>query len=253
MSFQALAATIKITNVTTSQKLLLICIANYAGDQFTAFPSQTTLARDACMTRETVNRNLLALEKLGLISREVRSRENGSQTTSIITLLYCINPVILDHTPCDLKSHPLCVKITPPVILDHTHNLSINQSYNQSINLTPIVPINSQTIVGEIITPFDDFWKAYPRKVAKTFARKSYDKAIKSGANHQSIMEGLERSIAAWSDPKFIPHPATWLNHERWNDEPIDDLRTRENQGRPVSHWLSAIENIEQRTNAGID
>ena len=23
-----------------------------------------------------------------------------------------------------------------------------------------------------------------------------------------------------WSDPRFVPHPATWLNGHRWEDEP---------------------------------
>jgi hypothetical protein len=35
------------------------------------------------------------------------------------------------------------------------------------------------------------------------------------------ILAGLERAKLGWRDtePEFVPHPATWLNQERWLDE----------------------------------
>lgn len=66
---------------------------------------------------------------------------------------------------------------------------------------------------------FDSFWATYPRKDAKANARKAYAKAIKS-VTPAEIKAGLDRHLAKWaaSDPKFIPHAATWLNGERWAD-----------------------------------
>jgi hypothetical protein len=41
---------------------------------------------------------------------------------------------------------------------------------------------------------------------------------------HSDIMDWLERWKEFWdyseTEPRFIPHPATWLNQERWKDEP---------------------------------
>lgn len=41
-------------------------------------------------------------------------------------------------------------------------------------------------------------------------------------ANHADVMAGLRRWKASeqWTKDKgkFIPHPTTWLNGERWND-----------------------------------
>lgn len=66
---------------------------------------------------------------------------------------------------------------------------------------------------------FARFWQAYPRKVGKADARKAFDKACHKLAPEE-ITGALERAKAAWTDPQFIPHPATWLNGERWEDEP---------------------------------
>lgn len=68
---------------------------------------------------------------------------------------------------------------------------------------------------------FDEFWKAYPRKVGKGAARKAWAKAIKTSPA-TDITAAATRFAAerAGKDPKYTPHPASWLNAERWSDEP---------------------------------
>lgn len=72
---------------------------------------------------------------------------------------------------------------------------------------------------------FDEFWLAYPRKVGKGAARKAYDRSLaKLRPDHANpaavLLLAVQRAKLAWDDPDFIPHPATWLNQERWEDEP---------------------------------
>ena len=65
---------------------------------------------------------------------------------------------------------------------------------------------------------FDAFWAAYPRKVGKGSARTAYARALKAGATAGAILDGVRG--AHWNpDPQFVPHPATWLNGDRWLDE----------------------------------
>jgi len=68
---------------------------------------------------------------------------------------------------------------------------------------------------------FEAFWKLYPRKVAKEYAKKFWVKARRE-ASIAEIMSGLERFVAevAGKEAQFIPHPATWLSHGRWADDP---------------------------------
>jgi len=70
---------------------------------------------------------------------------------------------------------------------------------------------------------FAEWWSAYPRKVGKPAARNAFARATKGGATLEQLTAGLEGWAAYWQardDPEFVPYPATWLNQERWNDEP---------------------------------
>lgn len=78
------------------------------------------------------------------------------------------------------------------------------------------------------LTPpgFDDFWATYPRRTAKQNAIKAYTKALKAGVPPQRIIDAAKRyaaaAAAAGSDPRYIPHPATWLNGGRYDDPEPD-------------------------------
>lgn len=68
---------------------------------------------------------------------------------------------------------------------------------------------------------FDDFWTAYPRKVGKGQARKAWTKAVKTTAP-EVILAGAQRYARErqGQDQQYTAHPATWLNGERWTDQP---------------------------------
>ena len=67
---------------------------------------------------------------------------------------------------------------------------------------------------------FDRFWNLYPRKVGKGQAQAAWKAAAKK-VDPQLIIEGLQIHMPDLTDkpPQFIPHPATWLNGERWADQ----------------------------------
>lgn len=69
---------------------------------------------------------------------------------------------------------------------------------------------------------FDDFWKAYPKKVGKPAATKAWKAALKRKADPDMLVSvaAAFRERVKGKDPQFICHPSTWLNDERYNDEP---------------------------------
>ncbi|MFZ0616292.1 MAG: hypothetical protein WAN16_07570 [Chthoniobacterales bacterium] len=67
---------------------------------------------------------------------------------------------------------------------------------------------------------FTTFWDAYPKKIAKPKALAAWSKAklpaicdILAAIASQSASEQWRKNGG-----QFIPHPATWINGERWND-----------------------------------
>lgn len=67
---------------------------------------------------------------------------------------------------------------------------------------------------------FDDFWKAYPKKVGKQEAVRRFTEAIANGARPQEIIDGagMYAKVQSVSDTS-TKHPSGWLNDERWKDE----------------------------------
>ena len=96
----------------------------------------------------------------------------------------------------------------PPQL--NTKQSSTKQSSNKGLN----------------IYPFDEFWKAYPKKVAKEAARKAWAKLKPDEALGYVIIQAVEdaKQSRDWQKEKgkYIPHPATYLNGKRWEDERND-------------------------------
>jgi len=62
---------------------------------------------------------------------------------------------------------------------------------------------------------FEQFWNDYPRKINKAQASKAFAKAM-TKATAEEICSGV-KAYPFSDDQQFIPHPATWLNQERWS------------------------------------
>jgi hypothetical protein len=82
----------------------------------------------------------------------------------------------------------------------------------------------------EIENHFILFWDLYPRKVGKRDARGAWEKAIvvirqESQCSTSEAIEVIAKSASLFAQsPKgkgeFCPHPATWLNQGRYEDDP---------------------------------
>ena len=68
---------------------------------------------------------------------------------------------------------------------------------------------------------FDRFWAAYPRKQAKAEAMKVWKARGLDAIADLIVADVTRRRIddQQWSDPQYIPYPATYINQRRWEDE----------------------------------
>ena len=68
---------------------------------------------------------------------------------------------------------------------------------------------------------FNQFWNQYPRKQSKQQCQKAFNKLNK----HQihSVFCALIIHKKYWeikgTSKEYIPHPSTWINQKRWEDE----------------------------------
>jgi hypothetical protein len=68
----------------------------------------------------------------------------------------------------------------------------------------------------QVTSEFLDFWNLYPKKVAKKDAERAYKKITLE--EHALIMQHVP-IFCKDKEAQFIPHPATYLNKRRWEDE----------------------------------
>lgn len=68
---------------------------------------------------------------------------------------------------------------------------------------------------------FEQFWQAYPRKVSKQTAYKAFSRLNVTQEILDKMLQAIElqKKSDQWQDERYIPHPTTWLNGARWNDE----------------------------------
>ncbi len=84
---------------------------------------------------------------------------------------------------------------------------------------------------------FPKFWSIYPRRVGKEQARKAWAKLKADDDLLARILKAVEeqKRSEGWKDVQYIPHPATWLNGHRWEDE----LVTTSSNAEPMyKDWL---------------
>jgi hypothetical protein len=92
---------------------------------------------------------------------------------------------------------------------------------------------------------FDEFWSLYPRKIAKATARKAWQRLTAE----QQLMaaKAINAHCEYWktkeTELEFIPHPATWLNQERWEDELVIEPKKQ----KESKEWMFSNEGIEAK------
>ena len=70
---------------------------------------------------------------------------------------------------------------------------------------------------------FDVFWKSYPKKIGKQKCHRWFkNHKVTDNLVKQMLMTlDLQKKTQQWKkqNGQFIPHPYTWLNQGRWEDE----------------------------------
>ena len=68
---------------------------------------------------------------------------------------------------------------------------------------------------------FITFWNLYPKKIGKGAAFKSYKNILNPKPTLSEILKSIQdqKKTEQWQNKQFIPHPATWINQRRWEDE----------------------------------
>lgn len=94
-----------------------------------------------------------------------------------------------------------------------------DKEYKEDIKEDSSSP-RSESIIDRWPKDFrEQFWAAYPRPVGKKSALRKLELIRKSGEiEFEALIAAARKAGEGIDDPKFIPHPTTWLNQGRYLD-----------------------------------
>ena len=110
-----------------------------------------------------------------------------------------------------------------PLIRYNNNNTKNNNTKKNSSS--PSWTFSSKNTSAIIPSQFDEFWAMYPRHIDKGKAKTKWDSICNKPKSSRPTVAQIVNALTSqkeserWSDSKFIPYPATWLNQQRWLDD----------------------------------
>lgn len=84
---------------------------------------------------------------------------------------------------------------------------------------------------------FEEFWRYYPRRLAKGQAIRAYKAALGKTTKEILLIQVKKfAELALTKDKEFVAYPATWLNGQRWLDDDSGSRRGEINDHVSQSH-----------------
>lgn len=194
------------TTARGSDLLVLLALADIADDDGFCWPKMSVLVERVRLDRATVQRRVKALIRGELVERVERPGTSNLYRVLVPWADSSGGPQIA--APGGRTS---AAPGAAPARQGVPHGRGTEPSVNDQKNRQ-----SSETTERD----FEAFWAMYPRKVGKGKARQAFTRAVKS-TPASVILDGLRRQLPALqaAETRYVPHPTSWLNAERWTDE----------------------------------
>lgn len=195
------------------------------------YPSHALIAERCGCSPRSVQRPLRELEEAGWITRVPRFDERGDRRSD--GFIVRVEPALPDAPPASQNAHPTASQdADPPRSGTRKKESHENESHEgtKTHEREPRSDGSSDALIADLAearrrqpapSAFDEFWSVYPLRRSKGPARIAWAKALKK-ADADTILAG---AVAYRDDPNrregFTQYPATWLNGECWNDDPL--------------------------------
>ena len=157
---------------------------------------QTTLGRYA------INEAIKVLTEKGWLKTERTKKDNGQFGP---TSFHILDPEAVDSVADDSSVGDSTVE--QPTDIKNTNSLDKTKDKEKHLEA------------------FDEFWKLYPKRIAKADALKAWNKAIKRKSPDDLLK--LTKLYAEGKLPEmtYIPYPASWLNKELYESVEVAEAK----------------------------
>lgn len=224
MSIKIMSQIFESETLHPTQRLIMLALADHANDQGECYPSISRLCRRTGLTRRAMQSNIRKLQDGGFLDIHLNEGRGGAN-------LYIVAATRAGDAPAQEMRRAYDDAYPRRRCAGGAHITAPTRAGDAP---KPSITINepSITVISSTESQFAEFWGRYPRRVGKANAKKAYDKATKT-IDHDDLMFALSQHLPSLTanDPKYIPHASTWLNAERYHDEP-EQLANNQNGNR---------------------
>ena len=203
-------------NLDSKRKIVLLSLADRAGEYHTCYPSLSRLMQDTGITRrQTVIAILDELEAKNLIRFTGKTKGNGVKVYELIGVI-------------GREDETSNKNVTSTKNDTATGNKNVTGTSNKIV--TQNLSVKSTNESTKVNVSFDDFWNLYDKKVGDKEKIKTKWAKLKD-SEREAIMNHLPLYKKSQPNKKYRKDPVTYLNNKSWNDEIIFD-----DGQQPVSH-----------------
>ena len=223
-------------DVTSNAIRLYLVLRSYAMGRGTAFPSRRTLAEAMHTSMPTMDAAKRCLISVGAITVKSRQHDNGHKATNLYRVRW--------QEP-EGGSKESCTRGSKESFPGWQRNLPIEAYVLEADILEADKRLVQKPISTGSEAGFDRFWSIYPRREGKAAARLAWSKATRKQDPEVIIAGAVRYRDDPNREAPYTAHASTWLNGERWEDDPLPERSTRSD--RKVSEVQSMIERAQAR------
>ena len=248
MSVQAITWALGCKTEKSSDKFVLVVLANYSDQDGFCWPHVGTIAELTMLSVRAVRRCITRLDgafltvekQRGTFGQQASSHYFLDLNSEIILQSDILSPSVQSDIDAPPECHPRQSQSEPAATIYNDE-----PSYIHVID--PIVQNDVLIVENDVL--FDVWWKLYPRKQDKKKALAAW---TKQGCekNAESLIEALKNQIANDAqysgDQQFIPLPSSYINKEKFNDEIVIRSRTESRETaaeaaeRELAEWAQS-------------
>jgi len=192
----------KVAMDDATTKFVLVAICNYANDKDEAWPSHAAIARLTGLSKRTIQNGIQKLEDWGIIKRVRRDRDNGSETSAMVSIDIESSWVVRGGIAT--RATGVTQQVPQGVASDSTLETTLKQQSKKK---------RAEEVYSE---EFEALWLLYPRikNTSKKDAWNAY--RMLSAENQQRVRAAVPLFAAdmrAEGRPQDkIKHMVSWLN-----------------------------------------
>ena len=215
---------------------LAVKLSEMADDSRVVWATVDVLADRFGMKRDTIMAMIQHLEQAGIVWKG-----RGKLTIKLSSVPFNGTKVPINGTKVPINGTKVPVNGTKVPLNGHEHEEILDSKKlekHESLRLLKESKKNTHAQrvakpANAVIKPkrvaaddpgFLEFWASYPRRVGKIKAAAWWERRWPNDEELMTILHGLDMWTEHWqargTEIQYIPHPATWLNAERWNEEP---------------------------------